>query len=199
MSAAGVSGWPRPWHSGTGGPFRAGRRAGRRVRICVLASTETPIERGSVTPCDGQGVLLPTRPGRGLGGPRPATEGCAAVVVPQPPLVAEKTTRMSTASAAIQERSKGDALGRGSARRCGRGRTGLASRPHRRTGPARMRVGAVGKHSFDWSRGIGPLPPPSSSSTAAGRPHKPTHSPSSNAIARASSTRVALTLCNDLP
>ena len=31
--AAGVSGWPRPWHSGTGGPFRAGRRTGRRVPI----------------------------------------------------------------------------------------------------------------------------------------------------------------------
>ena len=36
--------------------MRAGRRSSRCVRTCVPTSTETPIERGSVTRRDGQGV-----------------------------------------------------------------------------------------------------------------------------------------------
>ena len=35
---------------------RAGRRSSRCVGTCVPTSTETPIDRGSVTRCDGQGV-----------------------------------------------------------------------------------------------------------------------------------------------
>jgi hypothetical protein len=37
-------------------PLCAGRRSGRCVGTCVPTSTETPIERVSVTRCDGQGV-----------------------------------------------------------------------------------------------------------------------------------------------
>ncbi len=61
--------------------LRAGRRSSRCLSTCVPTSPETPIERGSVTRCDGQGVNRGSGSGSrastggGLGAPLPRVRG----------------------------------------------------------------------------------------------------------------------------
>ena len=99
---------------------RAGRKSSRSVGICVPTSTETPIERGSVTRCDGQGV------NRGNG------SGCSSVA-------GRSRWRAITASSRAS-RSRRSPIGSAARRR--RSRRTSTTRPARRRGRSRPATSA---------------------------------------------------------